>query len=651
MSDHDPPSPLAHHLFEKQAAAVAERPAIRDGGRTLSYGTLNEYGDRLAALLRAYGAKPEALVGICLPRGIDQVVAAVAALKSGAGYLPVDPQQPALRIRQTLSMAGPVAVVTSKHHAGDLDCPELAGVPIVELDGGVGTDELTPTPVPAVDAGPENLAYVVFTSGSTGTPKGVQIEHGSLASFIRCDIEEFELTASDTVALVASPGFDASVWDIWPTLAVGACLQTVEPATVLSPETLRDFIVDTGITVGFFTTAIAERLLRLSWPASCRLRLLLTGGEQLHVRPAPGLPFRLVNNYGPTETTVIVTSGPVRPAGEGVPRLPSIGRPLPDAHVYLLAEGLRPVAEDEAGEIFIGGPGVARGYLNRPDLTEERFLPDPFADLSGARMYRTGDLARRRADGSLDFLGRADDQVKIRGNRVEPGEVAAVLQEHPALGSAHVIAQSGDAAGDAFLIAYVTAADPADPPRTRELHRYLAERLPAALVPRHFVALDSLPITANGKVDRAALPPVTATRTDLPNPQAAPSTALQRRLAEIWREVLGVAEVGTTDSFFDLGGHSLQLADVHRRITRELAHELPLMALFEHHTIQALADHLTRSSEQPAAAKLREETRRVRNSPRQRALRRTAAQAMETPARPSAPVDGTGDGDGGRDGR
>ncbi|MEX5636138.1 non-ribosomal peptide synthetase [Parafrankia sp. FMc2] len=645
MSDHDQLSPLAHHLFEQQAAAAAESPAIRDGERTLSYGVLNEYGDRLAALLRAYGAKPESLVGIYLPRGIDQVTAAVAALKSGAGYLPVDPQHPVPRIRQTLSMAGPVTVITSKHHARDLDCPELRGVPIIELDGGVSTGEPAPTVTPAA-VDPENLAYVVYTSGSTGTPKGVQIEHGSLASFIQCDIDQFGLTAADTVALVASPGFDASVWDIWPTLAVGACLQTVEPETVLSPEALRDCVLDTGITVGFFTTAIAERLLRLSWPASCRFRLLLTGGEQLHVRPAPGLPFRLVNNYGPTETTVIVTSGPVRPAGDGVPRLPSIGRPLPDARIYLLDDGLRPVADGAVGEIFIGGPGVARGYLNRPDLTDERFLPDPFADRSGARMYRTSDLARRRADGSLDFAGRTDDQVKIRGNRVEPGEVAAVLQEHSALESAYVIAQPGEAAGDVFLIAYVTPADPAEPPRTRALHRYLAERLPAALVPRHFVVLDSLPITANGKVDRAALPPVAATRTDPPEPHAAPPSALQRQLAEIWRDVLGVTEVGATDSFFDLGGHSLQLADVHRRITRELGHELPLMALFEHYTIQALADHLSRSGGPPAGARLSKEPRRARHAQHQRALRRTAAQAMQTPARPAATDDGDGDHDG-----
>jgi amino acid adenylation domain-containing protein len=624
---HDQPLPLAHHLFEQQAAAVPGRPAIRHGDRTLSYGTLDEYGDRLAARLRAYGAGPETLVGICLPRGIDQVTAAVAALKSGAGYLPVDPQHPAPRLRQTLSMAGPVAVVTDRQHAADLDCPELRGVPVIELDGGVSIGEPVPavTPAPA-GAGPGDVAYVVYTSGSTGTPKGVQIEHHSLASFVRCDIAEFELTAADTVALVASPGFDASVWDIWPTLAAGACLQTVEPETVLSPESLRDFILRTGITVGFFTTAIAERLLHLPWPESCSLRLLLTGGEQLHVRPAPGLPFRVVNNYGPTETTVIVTSGPVRPAGPGVPRLPSIGRPLPDARIYLLDDERQPVADGEPGEIYNGGEGVARGYLNRPDLTAERFLPDPFDDRPQARMYRTGDLARRRADGSLDFAGRTDDQIKIRGNRVEPGEVAAVLQTHPALTSAYVVGQAGAAAGDAFLIAYVTAADPAAVPRTRELHRYLADRLPAALVPRQFVTLDSLPITANGKVDRAALPAAGDSRAAAPVPPAATGSVLQRRLTEIWRDVLGVAEVGPTDSFFDLGGHSLQLADVHRRITRELGRDLPLMALFDHHTVQALADHLSRGATGEPAEPGRPGTpRRARPSQHQRALRRKAA--------------------------
>ncbi|MBQ1075643.1 non-ribosomal peptide synthetase [Micromonospora sp. C31] len=589
------PAPLAHEMFDAQVRAAPDRPAVRHLGQVTTYGQLDQAGKRIAALVRGRGLGPGDTVAVCLPRGAELVAAAVGVFRSGAAYLPFDPAHPVERIRRTLGLAAASMVLTTSELAGSL--------------AGDGVEAVVPTaagtvPAPAeppVGPEPEDIAFVVYTSGSTGVPKGVMIEHHSLATFVRWDRDAFSLGPQDRVALVASPGFDASMWDIWPTLAAGACLCVADREVVLAEDGLRDWIVDQQITVLFVTTALGQRLVQSRWPRHTALRHLLVGGESLHVRPDAELPFQVVNNYGPTETTVIVTSGPVEPA-TGSTEPPSIGQPLPHADVHILDTELRPVSPGEVGELYLGGPGVGRGYLGRPDLTADRFVPDPFSALPGARLYRSGDLGRWLPDGSIAFVGRRDDQVKIRGNRVEPSEAAAALTNHPDVVAAHVGVVTSER-GEHELVAYLVARDPAAPPTPAALRLFMTRSLPAYLVPRSYLALPGLPLNANGKVDRAALPPPGPADVATATTFVTPGTQLERQLATLWSEALNVERVGLDDSFFDLGGHSMLLAQVHRRLVRELGHRVPLLSLFEHPTIRALARHLSADGavEPPAA--------------------------------------------------
>ncbi|WP_019634550.1 type I polyketide synthase [Actinomadura atramentaria] len=567
-----------HRLLAARAAASPDSPAVRHGARTLTYGELDARSDRAAALLAGRGAAPGGVVGVLLPRGADLVVAEAAILKTGAAYAPADPRHPVERTAQAMTRAGAALVVTTAELADGLAARGLRPVLLDEVPA-------DPVAAPPDRTRDRDVAMIVFTSGSTGAPKGVLLEHGSLARFARWDADAFGLGPADRVALIASPGFDASAWDIWPTLAAGACLHAADEDTLLDPRALRDWLVAERITVLFLTTALAERLLTLPWPADTALRTLLTGGERLKFRPPAGLPFQVVNNYGPTETTIIATSGPVAAAGDGPP---SIGAPLSIAAVHILDEDLRPVPDGEPGEIYIGGTGVARGYLADPAQTVDRFPPDPFSGRPGARMYRSGDLGRRRPDGEIEFLGRVDDQVKIRGNRVEPGEIAVVLTAHPAVTVAHVAPYTRPGDDETHLVAYVVGG----PDDVGELRAYLAERLPRALIPAYFVALDALPLNANGKVDRARLPEPDARRPAASAAHTPPRTGLERRLCALWAELLHLERVGIDDSFFDLGGHSLLLVEVHRTLTEDLGHDLPLVALFEAPTIRSLSDRL-----------------------------------------------------------
>jgi amino acid adenylation domain-containing protein len=565
---------LVHELFRRRAAADPDRIAVRHRESAVTYGELAARADRLTAVLRGRGLGPEDIVGICLPRGAGLMVAVLGVLGAGAAYLPLDPVEPHRRSATTLRLAGTTVVLTTRDRT---EAFRADGADVLDLDdlphpGGVDLPPAAPAP--------HHLAYVVFTSGSTGAPKGVMIEHGALASFVAEEHARLGVGPGDRVAMAASPGFDASVFETWVPLTAGAEVHVADAGTVLSPEDLRDWLVGRRITVVFLTTSLAVPLLRSPWPGDCALRLLLVGGERLPGRPDPGLPFTLVNNYGPTETTVFATAGEITADGDGPP---PIGRPLADAEIRVLDEHLGTVPDGVAGELFIGGPGLARGYIGRPELTAERFVRAP----DGERLYRTGDLGRVRTDGALDFLGRADDQVKIRGHRVEPDEVRIAVERHPDVASAHVAAR-GEA--DVHLVGYVVPRDPDRPPSAVQLRAFLADFLPAYLVPRHFVAMLVLPLTGNGKLDRAALPAPEAG--GAPSAYAPPSSAVQARLVALWQQVLGVDRVGLDDSFFDLGGHSLLLTQVHRYITRELGHALALVELFEYPTVRALSARL-----------------------------------------------------------
>ncbi|HEX8275797.1 MAG TPA: amino acid adenylation domain-containing protein [Longimicrobiaceae bacterium] len=573
---------LAHQRVLAHAAERPDAAALVDGAVVLTWAELAERAGRLANHLRRRGVGPESRVAICMERGAEAVVAQLGVLAAGGAYVPLDPAYPAERIAYVVGDAGAPLLLTQARLRGRL--PELP-VETLALDEAwprIAAEESAELPDPGVSA--DNLAYVIYTSGSTGRPKGVLVSHAGLLNLTGWHAREFGDGPGDRMTQLAGPGFDATVWETWPFLAAGAELHVVPEEVRAAPAALRDWLLASRITVTFLPTPLAEAALALEWPADAPLRTLHTGGDTLHLRPRPGLPFRLFNDYGPTECTVIAAAGPVEPA-EGSARVPGIGRPVDNLAAYVLDAALLPVPPGVPGELFLSGASLARGYHGRPGLTAEKWLPDPFSDAPGARMYRTADRVRWRADGELEFMERTDRQVKVRGFRIETGEVEAVMAEHPAVREA-VVEVRGEAR-ERRLVGYVVAA-PEAALDAAELRRHLGERLPDYMVPSAFVFLEALPVTPNGKTDRAALPEPTRDAED----HAEPRNAVEDAVAAIWREVLGLERVGVHDNFFELGGHSLLLAQVHARLKETLGLEIPIVDLFRFPTIAALAEHL-----------------------------------------------------------
>ncbi|MBG6090375.1 non-ribosomal peptide synthetase [Actinomadura viridis] len=604
-----------HVLVGEQARRTPSAVALSEGGRSLTYGDLDAYAGRVAAGLLRLGTRPEQVVGVLLPRGADLAVAELGVLKSGAAYLPLDPDHPAERLAFLCRDAGVAHVVTAGGHASRVP----AGTRALTLEDVLGGPSPEDAP-PAAEPSPHDLAYVMYTSGSTGRPKGVAVEHGALANFTRWYRTEYGLAPGDRQAMVNAAGFDASVIDLWPALTAGAGVRVADPGTRLSPDRLRAWLIAERIASVFLTTALAEPLLALSWPGDVRLRVLQTGGEVFRARPDPALPFRVDLAYGPTEGTVFTTVGTIAPAAgparagappgappdtpPGAP--PDIGVPIAGAVVHVLDEAMRPVPPGVRGELYLGGPGLARGYLARPALTAERFVPDPFTAGPGGRLYRTGDVVRLRPDGRLDFVGRTDAQVKLRGNRIEPGEIESVLCRHPAIGRAHVAVRDDGPGGDRRLVAYLVARDGQETPASAEVRRHLERDLPAFMIPSTLVPLDRLPLTANGKVDAAALPapgPPAGAEPDGPaGAREPPVTPTEDLVAGIWSAVLGLPEVGVADNFFDLGGHSLLVHQVRERLVERLGHGPPILDFFQYPTVRALARHIDGGPRDGAAA-------------------------------------------------
>ncbi len=569
-----------HRLVEAHAARSPGRLAVADAAESLTYGELNARANRLARRLLGLGVGPETTVAVCLERSAALAVAQLAVLKAGAAYAPLDPAYPAERLAWLVADSGARVVVRRGQGTAG-----ASGAVIVGVEEAVGGEDPGD---PGVAVEGANAAYVIYTSGSTGRPKGVQITHDNLANLFAWVLELYALTPEDRAALVVSPSFDVSVWEVWSTLAAGASLHAPDEATRTAPARLVEWLAAEGITAGFFPTPLVEALLEEPWPASARLRVLGCGGDRLRRAPKPGTPFRLLNLYGPAECTVVSIGGEVPPSAAPLDGDAAIGRPVPGAVLHLLGRFGELVPPGVPGEIFIGGLGVGRGYLGRPALTAERFVPDPFTDEPGARLYRTGDLGRLRLDGAFDFLGRIDRQVKIRGVRIELGEVEAALAALP--GVREVVAEARRLGGGSpVLVAWVV-------PREGEvegaldgekLASALRRTLPETMIPTLFVPLAALPLTPNGKVDRTALPD----RGGLAGvgADAAPRTPLEERLAGIWRDLLGVERIGRGDGFFELGGHSLLAARMTSRLHAELGVDLPLAGLFASPTLAELA--------------------------------------------------------------
>ncbi|WP_051871649.1 non-ribosomal peptide synthetase [Streptomyces sclerotialus] len=564
---------LVHHRIAARAAARPEAPAVASGAGVLRYRELEERANQLAHHLAGLGVGPESRVAVHLHRSAESIVVQLAVLKAGGAYVPVDPAQPPGRIEHVLADAAPAVLVTQ----GPAPVPAPAGSALLDLTRDAAAVAARPVHAPHVPVLPDNLAYVIHTSGSTGTPKGVMVPHSGLANLVAWHVRRYGLGPGEHTAHVAALGFDASVWEVWPTLSSGALLHLPDEEDRSRPDRLLAWLAAEGITVTFLPTPLAQEVLRLPAPSS-RLRTVLTGGDALTAAPAPGTPYALVNHYGPTEASVVTTAATV-PAG--APGVPPIGKPVTGVRVQLLDEDAQPVADGARGELYVGGAGIARGYLGRPGLTAERFLPDPSGP-PGSRRYRTGDLAARLPDGALCFHGRTDDQVQVRGFRVEPAEVTAVLSEHPEVARAAVVVRSGR------LLGYVV-------PRAGDGHglaeavlRHAAARLPEHMVPALVRVLDELPLTVNGKIDRDALPDPLP---PAPDTVVGPRDALEELIAETWYDVLELPDrpAHVHDDFYALGGHSLLASRLTVRLSDLFGVDLPLQTTFGAATIAALA--------------------------------------------------------------
>ncbi len=575
-----------HRLIEAVAAELPESAAAVHEDLQLTYGELHARATELAHRLRAAGVGPDSIVAIGLERSLETVVAILGTFQAGGAYLPLDPGLPAERRAFMLEDSGAVAVVTLEALREGLPAGRTE---VICLDGPPSGPHGA---FPVQEVAPENLAYVLYTSGSSGAPKAVQVEHRQLWNYVHAVLDVLDIPRGASWAMVSTFAADLGNTALFPALCTGGVLHMVAQERSADAHALAECFASRGIDVLKIVPSHLEALLaaspdpRLLMPRRC----LVLGGEACRWEwidrlsaLAPGC--RIVNHYGPTETTVGTSTFPLGRDGGRWSASPPIGRPLANARIHLLDPGLEPVPGWVPAELYVGGAGVSRGYLGRPDLTAERYLPDPLARVPGERLYRTGDLARRLPGGSLEFLGRADDQVKIRGYRIELGEVASVLERHPAVSRAEVLARDGE--GQRRLVAWVAVRRAAAEPSAADLRAFLRERLPEFMVPAAFVVLDVLPLTPNGKVDRRALPEPREERASRGG-QTAPRNTVEARLLEVWKAVLGVADIGVDDNFFALGGDSILGIQVVARARQERLVLQPA-DLFRHQTVAELA--------------------------------------------------------------
>ncbi|MBH8571748.1 amino acid adenylation domain-containing protein [Nostocaceae cyanobacterium CENA369] len=600
-----PQKQCIHELLEAQVEKTPDAVAVVFEDEQLTYRQLNAKANQLAHYLRTLGVKPEVLVGIYVERSsktlpkasLYTIIGILAILKAGGAYVPLDPAYPPERLAFILQDAQVSVLLTQQHLIENLP-PHQTNV-VLDTDWESITQQSQQNPINECTT--DNLAYIIYTSGSTGQPKGVLVNHSNVARLLAATEHWYKFNRDDVWTLFHSIAFDFSVWELWGALLYGGKLVIVPYWLSRSPEDFYQLLVTQQVTVLNQTPSAFSQLIQVEELATSKqlnLRLVIFGGEALQLeslrpwfeRHGDALP-QLVNMYGITETTVHVTYRPLTKADLEVGLGSIIGRPIPDLQVYLLDQYQQLVPIGVKGEMYVGGAGVARGYLNRPELTTQRFIPHPFSDKPNARLYKTGDLARYLPNGDIEYLGRIDDQVKIRGFRIELGEIEAIASQHPAVRETVVVVASQR------IVAYVV-------PQTEqtlvisELRHFLESKLPSYMMPAAFVLLEALPLTANGKCDRKALPAPDTARPELEAAYQPPQTEIEKTIAEIWQEVLQVEEIGIHDNFFELGGHSLLLVRVHSKLREVFQQDLSVLDLFRYPTIKSLTNYLNQVTNQ-----------------------------------------------------
>ncbi|WAN69720.1 amino acid adenylation domain-containing protein [Moorena producens JHB] len=585
-----------HQLFEEQVELTPDAVAVVFEDKHLTYRQLNNRANQLAHYLRSLGVVPEVLVGICVERSLEMVVGLLGILKAGGAYVPIDPDYPRERIAYMLKDSGISVLLTQKklvarlpEHQGQIICldPELEVV--------TQQSDLNPNSTASGD----NLAYVIYTSGSTGKPKGVAMKHFALSNLINWQRSNTTVANRAKTLQFAPVSFDVSFQEMFSTWCAGGTLVLIQEELRRDPMALLDLLAEKQVERLFLPFVALQQLAESAQSQgliSLNLREVITAGEQLQITPAIASFFSQLkdctfhNHYGPSETHV-VTAFTLTGSTKNWSALPPIGTPIANTQIYILDNHLQPVPIGIPGEINIGGVGLARGYLNRPEITEQKFIPNPFSKEPGSGLYKTGDLARYLPDGNIEFLGRIDNQVKIRGFRIELSEIEATLAEHPEVQEVVVIVRETQP-GDKRLVAYVVSPGENIEILTTNLRGFLKQKLPQYMIPNAFVVLDALPLTPNGKVDRRGLPAPDTCRESGAETFVAPRDSLELQLAQIWSQVLGIQPIGVTDNFFELGGHSLLAVRLVAEIEKVTQTKLPLAALFQFTTIEEIASIL-----------------------------------------------------------
>jgi amino acid adenylation domain-containing protein len=578
-----------HHLVEAQVNKTPQAIAIEFADQSITYTDLNQRANQLAHHLQSLGVQPDSLIGICMERSIDLIVAILAILKAGAAYLPLDMAYPSDRLSYMLDNAEAPILLSQQSLIDQLPATKAQIIFLDQFEW-QATPENSSNPTRAVS--PENLAYVIYTSGSTGKPKGVAMPHLPLWNLL--EWQQQQLLGSARTLQFTPISFDVSFQEIFGTLTTGGTLVLITEAMRQDPEALLNQLCNAQIERLFLPFVALRQLAEVGTLSAqtkpTQLRDVITAGEQLRITSAIAdwfstIKAKLHNHYGPSETHVITAL-----TLDGNPHswdaLPTIGQAIQDCETYILDEQYQPVAAGDVGELYLGGIGLARGYLHRPDLTAERFLANPW-DATGDRIYKTGDLARYQADGNIEYLGRADQQLKIRGYRIEPGEIETLLETHPDVREAVVVGREGNS-GDLRLVGYVIA-EADSQPSGKTLRQFVQSIMPDYMVPSTIVRLEQFPTTPSGKVDRRALPAPDTIERSHNQTYIAPSNPIETQLVELWENLLEVKPIGITDNFFDLGGHSLLMTRLLMDIDRVLNQRLPVTILFQAPTIQQLA--------------------------------------------------------------